>query len=198
MGTLRELVDDIQNVETNLTLDIKLKKCKTCHKLLPLSEYHKDPKSKDRLFYSCKACYNIYRKNVRKNNPKSEEEKKEYNRKNRIYYANNRERKAYTSKKRKEEYPRDYRNRAYKLKYGIDIDTYDEMLKKQNESCAICKIHQSQLNYLLVVDHCHTTNKIRGLLCRKCNVAIGSFKDNIEVIMSAIYYLEKSKENEHS
>lgn len=181
-----------------LVLDIKLKKCKTCNQLLPLTDYYKDPKSKDRLFYSCKKCYSIYRKNVRKNNPRSEDEKKEYNKKNRIYYENNKEKKAVLAKRRRESDPISYRNRGYKYKYGISIIEYDKILESQNNACAICKTPQSDLNYSLAVDHCHDTNKVRGLLCRHCNLAIGYFKDNINVIQNSIYYLEKFKENGNS
>lgn len=43
----------------------------------------------------------------------------------------------------------------------------------------------------LCIDHCYITNKIRGILCRNCNSAIGYFKDNIEVIKKSIKYLKK-------
>jgi hypothetical protein len=43
----------------------------------------------------------------------------------------------------------------------------------------------------LAVDHCHTTGKIRGLLCSKCNPALGAFNDNIEILNSAIKYLKE-------
>jgi len=43
------------------------------------------------------------------------------------------------------------------------------------------------------VDHDHTTNKIRGLLCSLCNPALGSFRDSIDILKEAIYYLEGSK-----
>jgi len=185
MATLRNLISDVQ--EDNC------KVCKTCKQLLPVTEYHKDPKSKDRLFYSCKKCYNIYRKEVRKNNPKTEEQKEIYNTKNRAYYLKNKERKAIYSKKRREINPKLYRNLEYKRKYGISIEEYDKLLVQQNNSCAVCKISQSDLDYNLVVDHCHTTEKVRGLLCRNCNLALGYLKDNPETMNSAISYLNKYK-----
>ncbi len=183
MSTLRDIV----------SLDCKLKVCKTCKESLLLTDFYKEPKSKDRLSYSCKKCYNIRRQNIRKNNPKTKEEKDIYNEKNRIWYWNNREKKAETAKKWRVNSERTYRNIAYKYKYNITIDEYENMLTEQNSCCAICKVNQSNLDYNLVVDHCHSSNTVRGLLCRNCNLAIGYFKDNSEFIKNSICYLEKYK-----
>jgi hypothetical protein len=60
----------------------------------------------------------------------------------------------------------------------------------------ICKkeeVHRNNQNTgisRLSVDHCHNTGKIRGILCTKCNTGLGSFKDNIELLMNAIKYLK--------
>ena len=69
---------------------------------------------------------------------------------------------------------------------------FDEMYKTQNGKCLICGVTESCLGHRLAVDHCHTTGKIRGLLCKSCNTAIGNFKDNIDNLKNAIIYLEKS------
>lgn len=174
------------------------KTCKTCKQVLPISEYNKDPKSKDKLFYSCKKCNSIYRKEVRRKNPKTEEQLKIHKEKGKLYYQNNKEKKAIYSKIRRKENTKSYRNTAYKYKYGISIDQYEKLLINQNNSCDICKISQDDLNYTLVVDHCHTTKLVRGLLCRNCNLALGYFKDNIETINRSISYLNKHKENGNS
>lgn len=68
------------------------------------------------------------------------------------------------------------------------------MFKTQNGSCKICNTHQSELKSILYVDHCHTTNKIRGLLCQHCNTLLGYAKDNVETLSLAIQYLNKHKE----
>lgn len=73
-------------------------------------------------------------------------------------------------------------------KYGINADQYDAILKEQNGVCAICQ-NPEPCNRLLAVDHCHATNKIRGLLCTNCNMAIGKFQDNIEYLKTAIEYM---------
>lgn len=78
--------------------------------------------------------------------------------------------------------------------YGINLDTYNLMLIGQNYCCAICKRHRSNFKKALHVDHCHTTNKIRGLLCLSCNRALGLLTDNKEYFKSAAAYLEKHEE----
>jgi hypothetical protein len=89
---------------------------------------------------------------------------------------------------------RDYM-RKYDLKksYNITIAQYDEMLLKQNDCCAICKRHKSEVTVKrknhLCVDHNHSTGKIRGLLCDKCNRGIGLLCDSIDLLNNAIKYL---------
>lgn len=93
-----------------------------------------------------------------------------------------------------EEDPHFHRNWSLKRKFGITSDQYKEMLSRQNNVCAICNgIERTKANSKRVqqfsVDHCHTTGKIRGLLCSPCNTAIGLFCDNVENLKSAIKYL---------
>lgn len=84
---------------------------------------------------------------------------------------------------------------AKKLKhlYGISQDQYDQMLFNQNYSCKICSAPSSSFKKRLHVDHCHVTNKVRGLLCSNCNRALGLFKDSINILNSAIDYLKDNK-----
>ncbi len=65
------------------------------------------------------------------------------------------------------------------------------MFEEQDGCCAICKRHQSEFTKSLFIDHCHKTNKVRGLLCHNCNIGLGSFKDNIELMKNGINYLNK-------
>ena len=75
------------------------------------------------------------------------------------------------------------RDRHLKWMYGIGIEDYKKMLNEQNGVCAICKktepiiVKKTGLPKSLAVDHCHTTNKIRGLLCACCNTVLGKFND---------------------
>lgn len=69
--------------------------------------------------------------------------------------------------------------------YGISLVEYKTMEYNQTGKCLICKEIKS-----LVVDHCHITGKVRGLLCSTCNRAMGLFQDNPTKIRSALMYLE--------
>lgn len=82
------------------------------------------------------------------------------------------------------------RNRELKCVYGITLDEYNEILKSQNYSCAICRTSKvSPKRKSFDVDHCHTTKKVRGLLCHSCNVGIGFLKDDVAILKEAIRYL---------
>lgn len=81
-------------------------------------------------------------------------------------------------------------NSKLKKRFGITVEQYNLLLQNQNGECLICKATESTNGHRLAVDHCHTTGKIRGLLCKSCNVALGNFKDNIVSLKNAISYLE--------
>lgn len=84
-----------------------------------------------------------------------------------------------------------------RTKYGIDYDTYLEMEESQGKACAICGDKDPNGRGVLrkfAVDHCHTTGKVRGLLCAYCNTALGLFKENTDVMMLAIEYLKEHNE----
>ncbi|WEU67394.1 endonuclease VII [Xanthomonas phage JGB6] len=72
-------------------------------------------------------------------------------------------------------------------KYGISKEQVEEMSKAQNGCCAICNQKKK-----MVIDHCHTTGRVRGLLCNGCNTAIGMMGENIEAFQAAIKYLEQT------
>lgn len=73
------------------------------------------------------------------------------------------------------------------------LDTYQRLFNKQGGVCAICKSPENGRYKHLSVDHCHNTEKIRGLLCNNCNRGIGLLKDNPELLKNAIDYLEDNK-----
>lgn len=82
------------------------------------------------------------------------------------------------------------RNYVLKQQYGIDLQIYNQMFEQQNGCCAICGKHQSELKIALAVDHDHKTGKIRGLLCRQCNLLIGNSNESVDVLKKATTYLE--------
>ena len=88
------------------------------------------------------------------------------------------------------------KSRKYNLKslYGITLEQYDEMLKNQNYGCKICGKTAEENKGNLVVDHCHSTGHIRGLLCHACNKGLGNFKDDTDRMRVAMTYLTCSEE----
>lgn len=107
---------------------------------------------------------------------------------------------AFSKAKRDKMSPRDRQARELRRRYGITPDEYDAMLKKQNKVCAICKdreatVHRiSQKTQKLAVDHDHNTGKVRGLLCSRCNKALGLFYDDLTLLTAATEYLIQHKE----
>lgn len=81
--------------------------------------------------------------------------------------------------------------------YGLTIDDYNNLLKKQKYKCAICECDVSNKleNHKprpLYVDHNHKNGNVRGLLCRNCNFVLGHAKDNIVILEKAIKYLKEN------
>ena len=83
------------------------------------------------------------------------------------------------------------KDQALKRTYGITLDQYKELFEQQEGKCRICGKHSDECPRSLDVDHNHTNGKIRGLLCNKCNQALGLFNDNVDTLRRAIEYLEK-------
>jgi hypothetical protein len=81
----------------------------------------------------------------------------------------------------------------YKLRfYGITVEQFVKMFTEQDGKCRLC---EKQLGSLMLnkmnIDHCHKTNKVRGLLCRGCNMGLGAFKDNVAALRKAADYVEE-------
>ena len=98
---------------------------------------------------------------------------------------------AYYRKRRVEKYDlvRSYekkfhKQRRLKFEYNLTEAQFEELKQKFDNRCAICNSTQK-----LVIDHNHTSGKVRGLLCSKCNLGLGHFKDDISNLKEAIKYL---------
>lgn len=130
----------------------------------PLTNFPKNKSKKDGVNSRCLFCDRVYKKEFYRNNPEK-------------FIAAN-----------------------FRLRYKISIDDYNKLLKKQNNVCALCKETETlydpkiKKQRALAVDHCHTTGKIRGLLCRNCNVGLGCFKDNVDLLDKAKEYLKENNE----
>ena len=127
--------------------------------------------------------------------------KEVYRLRSKEWYSNNRERaleikRNSLSKKIKED-PDYVRRTNLKNDFGITLEQYNEMLEIQNGVCALCGLEETSKQrgkiVNLSVDHCHTSGKIRALLCRNCNTGLGNFNDDISKLEKAIKYLEEHK-----
>lgn len=78
---------------------------------------------------------------------------------------------------------------SLKFHYGLTIEQYERAIEKQNGLCAICK-KICACGKRLAVDHNHETGKLRGLLCMRCNTAIGLLEEDTERFSSAVTYLK--------
>lgn len=97
----------------------------------------------------------------------------------------------YRQYRKKYSYNPKERNVLYqkKTKYGLTESEYKELFKTQDNKCLICG--DSFDNTKAFVDHDHLTGKVRGLLCTRCNSLLGMCKDNVDILKSAITYLER-------
>jgi len=161
------------------------KVCSKCGEEKELSEFYAHQTNKDGRTGSCKVCHNrrgaawqaangdkrrSRYKAVRDENPE------EYKNRSAEYRAANKERIAAQGRKSR-----------LLVNYGITVEEYDTMYQRQDGKCMICG--KSPEN-TLCVDHCHTTGKVRGLLCGTCNRGIGLLQDDPKLCLAAAKYLK--------
>ena len=138
--------------------------CNKCNQDKPKSEFFKESSNSRGYRYSCKECESPRFKNYR-NAP------------------GNRERISETRRRW---------NRA--KHYNFPPDLYDQRFAEQGNVCAICGTSTPGGRGNFHADHNHETNQPRGVLCHNCNVALGNFRDNPEILRAAIEYLNKYSE----
>ncbi len=165
-----ETTDSTDSTERNtmetLTNTLTDRACPTCGKIITYPTKSGYSQAVSRKA-SCKNCY-----------------EKEYRRNNKDKFE--------TYKPRLKGY---HRNRTLNKSYNIDVEQYKSMSELQNNSCAICKKHQSEFKHSLCVDHCHSTGMIRGLLCHSCNLLLGNAGDDIVTLEKSIEYLKQYGKN---
>lgn len=151
-------------------MNTSMKTCSKCSIEKPLTEFSRRKNSKDGYQGECKVCsygrIKIYSKT------------KEWQDYQKQWKLNN---------------PDKLKNNQLKRKFGITLEDYNLRLFNQKGCCAICNTHHTIIHEKtgksLHVDHCHTTGKVRGLLCYQCNAGLGYFRDNTNYLQSAINYL---------
>jgi hypothetical protein len=154
------------------------KRCKICGETKPLSEFYKHKSTKDGVNCYCKKC------DIETSRPR--------NRKSARKHCVKR---AVNSRKWKKQNPKRCKANHLKNTYGITLEEYNAMLNSQKGVCAVCGKPESikQLGKVraLCVDHDHKTEKVRGLLCTRCNAAMGMIGDSKELLFQLALYLEK-------
>ena len=151
----------------------KHKTCVVCGQRKPFSCYTKQSNSPDGKANQCKDCLKVYRQTVKE---RQQEWAKQYN-------ISNREQ---------------IQKKGLMRRYGVTDEWYFETLKNQKYTCDICESPEAlgNGNKYFHVDHNHKTGKVRGLLCSRCNTALGNFRDSKETLLKAVEYLTKhEKEN---
>lgn len=148
--------------------------CTKCKLEQSLSEFYKNNQTFDRLTYSCKNCLSIGR---------SERGK--------AYYQKNKNKIKAQTLAYERNNPEKRLNYRLKSRYRVSKEQYDLLLIAQNGVCRICNQFKTNKNSSrLVLDHCHATGKVRGLLCDNCNKGLGQFADDPELLIKAAEYLK--------
>jgi Recombination endonuclease VII len=93
------------------------------------------------------------------------------------------------------EYATKGKNGQLKASYGIDLSAYNQMLQIQKDCCALCQRHKSKFKYSLHVDHDHTTGRIRGLLCARCNTDLVPLENPIWKLAAEKYLASSSRDD---
>lgn len=165
------------NQKTEIAWAAGLKVCTRCPEKgsQPLENFPFRSKIKGTRGSWCRLCQKAYAKSWYNGN----EGKRQ---KNRTYYQEN---------------PEKFREYALFSKYGLTLEGYDILYKKQDGRCAVCKRPERSVDRWegkirrLQVDHCHETGRVRGLLCYRCNVLIGGLGDTVEAIERVLVYLKR-------
>lgn len=164
-----------------------MKRCGRCGQDRPTCDFPKRSASVDGLAATCKACASTYHREWRERNKgRLSASRFEYRQENaerirdkaKLYYQNNKPKllaqmKAYHEKRAPQR--REYqRTRRLLMDFGITPGEYEAMWVRQLGRCAICGKEEPRRR--LAVDHDHSTNKVRGLLCFPCNTFLGRYE----------------------
>jgi len=160
-------------------IDSLIKKCPHCNKNKNLSEFSKDKSRKSGRSSWCKSCLSKKQRERYKKNPSK------YRKIVQKHYIKNKDK--ILADLRAKGRLRNLEQRK------VSIDFYNELFVSQNGCCFICGTHAENAYKGLHIDHDHNSGEIRGLLCHKCNTALGLFQDNVDFLKIAIVYLNNSR-----
>lgn len=164
-------------------METTTKHCHACNQTKPVEQFSKDRTTWDGQATQCKACRVRYRKDNVAMVPAHRK---------RWAQANPEKGKAY-NKKWRDANPDKIKNKQLRHDFGITLIDYNRMSDKAGFSCEICKggieDPTTGRRETLAVDHCHKQDKIRGILCRHCNTALGLMRDDPTILRAAMQYL---------
>ena len=151
-----------------------------------ITEFHKDKNTKDKLADWCKSCKNAGKSQWNKQNPERCRVSRQ------VFVASGKQKiydDAYCSQP---EVKATRANRQLIKFYGITLEQKQQMVDDQSGKCANvgCDYHFKNLSDAHV-DHCHKTNKLRHLLCARCNHALGQLKEDINRILGLAEYIKE-------
>lgn len=161
-----------------------MKRCTKCGNEKDLDDYYREPGGRDGRRGDCIECVKAYRK------ARYPLVRDQAIARTKAWQEANRERHLENLRRRRQRPEVKAKNRDGHLrrKFGITSETFDAMFEAQEGRCAICR-RKPTPGISLHVDHEHATNRVRGLLCFKCNNALGDFEDDQALLLSAVNYL---------
>jgi len=169
------------------------KYCSQCKQTKPVSEFSRRHNIPNGYVNKCKPCKEVISSNWRKTaigrNSTNKSRRLQYKKYGKAY--------AQTEKGKEDQHKRikkylkteKGKDNLLRKRYGITLTEYEALFASQDGRCAICgsdgdgkKLH---------LDHCHSTSKVRGLLCNNCNIGIGLFQEDVTRLQNAIEYLKR-------
>lgn len=149
--------------------------CNACGETKPYSEFNRNSETHDGYRYTCKVC----RRNKTPTNPEfSRQTRKRQDATARTEYGT-----------RKLNGGSNWSEIKRLSKYGLTVDSFNELLELQSSCCGVCT---KPLGDKFCIDHDHETGLVRGLLCYGCNSGLGQLGDSIAGLQRAIAYLRRS------
>lgn len=146
---------------------MELFKCSKCRQEKPALAFYAHAMGRSGLASWCKQCMGVYRKTYRASPAGKASDLKH---------------------RRSDRFKRTRLKRWLEQYYHITVEQYEALNDKQGGVCAICG-QANRRGDRLCVDHCHKTGKVRGLLCMKCNTALGFLGDSPILVSSMAQYL---------
>lgn len=160
--------------------------CNKCRVTKPVADFYAASSCRDGIATRCKECVRAQQRG----NPKRLARKRAYRESHRAEIASGKREWYLRTVKGTDK----IRSRNYRGRYDLTADEYGKIFTAQNGCCAICSIQveTGPGKGGARIDHCHATGAVRGILCHKCNIGLGWFRDNADALENAATYIRNS------